>query len=191
MNMIFLSASIPDKNRHPDYFETADFISIRDAVKALATVVIPKWKLVWGGHPAISALIRNVLKSMNTPVYENVTLYQSAFFAAQFPKDNQAFERVIVVPADGDKPSSLQKMRKRMLLEDKNLFNAAFFIGGMDGVEREYEMFVQFNPQVPVFPIGSTGAAARRIFDRLPSPDQRLLADYAYMDLFKSLLDHR
>ena len=54
---VFLSASIPDKDRDPKYYETADFVAIRDAVIAIATVVVPEYRLVWGGHPAITPLI--------------------------------------------------------------------------------------------------------------------------------------
>ncbi len=38
--MIFLSASIPDPNRNEKYFNSADISAIRDAVRALATVII-------------------------------------------------------------------------------------------------------------------------------------------------------
>ena len=58
MNKIFLSASIPLPDRHPKYIETADISAIRDAVNALAKVVIPNAILVWGGHPSITPLIR-------------------------------------------------------------------------------------------------------------------------------------
>ena len=60
LNQIFLSASIPLPERDPIFYQTADFIAIRDAVRALATIVIPKAHLVWGGHPAITPLIRYV-----------------------------------------------------------------------------------------------------------------------------------
>jgi hypothetical protein len=39
-------------------------------------------------------------------------------------------------------------------------FSAAIFIGGMDGVELEWELFTTAYPKTPVFPIGSTGGAA-------------------------------
>jgi hypothetical protein len=38
---VFLSASVPLPNRHPRFFETADVLGIREAVKALADVVLP------------------------------------------------------------------------------------------------------------------------------------------------------
>jgi hypothetical protein len=48
LNKIFLSASIPLPERDPQYLGTADIIAIRDAVRALATVVYPI------GEPRIS-----------------------------------------------------------------------------------------------------------------------------------------
>lgn len=77
--MIFLSASIPDPKRNEKYYNSADVIAIRDAVRALATIVIPKSYLVWGGHPAISPLIRYVITTMDMNVQNHITLYQSDF----------------------------------------------------------------------------------------------------------------
>jgi hypothetical protein len=56
---VFLSASIPLPSRNATYFNTADIVAIRDAVRALTIVVIEqKAQLVFGGHPAISPMIR-------------------------------------------------------------------------------------------------------------------------------------
>src|SRR5688572_3148776 len=102
-DMIFLSASIPDPRRDEKYFSTADPSAIRDAVRALATIVIPHSHLVWGGHPAITPLIHQVLmstlsqqgfehlserspeKQSNT---QHITLYQSKFFEKKFLAEN-------------------------------------------------------------------------------------------------------
>ena len=62
LNKIFLSASIPFPERDRKFYDTADIVAIRDAVRALATVVIPRAHLVWGGHPSITPLIRFVLE---------------------------------------------------------------------------------------------------------------------------------
>ena len=53
LRKIFLSASIPDPERDRIYYDTADIVAIRDAVRALATVIIPHSKLIWGGHPSM------------------------------------------------------------------------------------------------------------------------------------------
>jgi len=185
--MIFLSASIPDQNRDQKYHSTADVVAIRDSIRALATIVIPKSYLVWGGHPAITPLIWYVMSTMGKNAQQHITLYQSNFFQKYFPKDNRFFEKIVVTEAGGDRNASLQIMRIRMLTEHH--YKAGIFIGGMEGVEEEYAMFKEFHPQAPVFPIASTGAAARIVFDSEPNLDVRLLNEYAYMALFRSLFD--
>lgn len=184
---IFLSASVPLPNRNAKYFDTADVVAIRDSVRALASTVIPKTHLVWGGHPAITPLIRYVLDRMNAPLRRHVTLYQSNFFRSFFPDDNFAFEDVKIIQGSVDRESSLREMRTRMILDHR--FVAGFFIGGMEGVEDEFDYFRRAHPHALIFPIASTGAAARILYDRMESnTDKRLLDDYAYLALFKSLL---
>ena len=58
---IFLSASIPMPGRDKIYLESADVIAIRECIKALVAVTIPKFTLIWGGHPSITPLIRLLL----------------------------------------------------------------------------------------------------------------------------------
>ena len=48
---------------------------------------------------------------------------------------------------------------------------AAFFSGGMAGVEDEFRLMRRFHPRVPCFAAGSTGAAARFIHRRAPEYD--------------------
>lgn len=188
LETIFLSASIPLEERDQKYFGTADVIAIRDAVRALATVVIPKARLVWGGHPAITPLIHYVMGRMNANVRDHVTLYQSRFFERYFPADNQWFEEVVICTAGPDLESSLLEMRNRMLGE--HTFSAGIFIGGMEGIEKEYALFKHLHPNAKVLPVASTGAAARIVYDGMdPKPDPRLLDDYAYMALFTDLLE--
>lgn len=190
--MIFLSASIPNKERNPKYHETADLLAIRDSVKALARIVIPKSHLVWGGHPAITPLIHYVMDKMNSDLKQHVTLYQSNLFKDTFPKDNIFFENVVIVPEKNnrDKDDSLYDMRMKMFKNHK--FQVGIFIGGMEGVEIEFEMFRELHPKALLLPIASTGAAAKIIYDKhLHIENPKLLNDYAYMNLFKSLLkDH-
>lgn len=187
LNSIFMSASVPLRERHEKYYATADIVAIRDAVRALATVVIPKSRLVWGGHPAITPLIRYVLGRMNAPVQDHVTLYQSEFFRNIFPPDNEIFENVLIVPKGADLTDSLKDMRMRMIGE--NSFSAGIFIGGMEGVEEEFAMFRERHSTALALPVASTGAAAATIYERMdPKPSERLVNDYAYMAMFRSLL---
>ena len=82
---IFLSASIPLPERDPKYIGTADVIAIRDSVLALASVVLPQFRLVWGGHPSITPLIAQVLHHFDKEANNHVTLYQSLHFERYFP----------------------------------------------------------------------------------------------------------
>lgn len=187
--MIFLSASIPyiDNLKDEKYYFSADVIAIRDSVRALAKVAIPKSTLVWGGHPAITPLIRLALQTMDKNVNEHVTLYQSSFFENNFPEENDTFEKIIYTAAGKDKESSVNGMRNIMFSENK--FKVGIFIGGMDGVEKEYELFKIHNPNSLILPVASTGAAAKIIYEKAEFEfDERLLTDYSYMNLFKSLL---
>lgn len=185
---IFLSASIPQPERDPKYIDTADVIAIRDAVLALATVVLPKYTLVWGGHPSITALIAQVLRHAGKQANEHVTLYQSRYFEKKFPLENESVAHIIYTPDKGDRDSSLLEMRLQMM--KGNSFDAAFFIGGMEGVEDEYDLFIKYHPKAKVYPIASTGAAAKIKYDKSPTKyDSRLKTELTYSSLFKELLD--
>ena len=184
---IFLSASIPLQKRDPQYIETADIIAIRDAVIALTTVVLPRYRLIWGGHPSITPLIYHVMEKLNLNIQEHVTLYQSRFFEKYFPKDNNKFKNIVLTDIVGDRENSLLHMRSRMLGDSE--FAAGIFIGGMEGVEEEYDMFIEKHPKALVLPIASTGAGAKKIYDeRFTYNNERLVKDYAYMSLFQKYL---
>ena len=184
---IFLSASIPLPERDPKYIETADVIAIRDSVLALTSVILPKYRLVWGGHPSITALIAHVLRHSDQEANQHVTLYQTKFFEKFFPLENETVAHVVLTPDLGDRDASLLEMRLQMIRDNK--FCAAFFIGGMNGVEDEFKMFTKYHPETKVFPIASTGAAAKLIYDAASGKfDKRLLTELTYTSLFKELL---
>jgi hypothetical protein len=190
MKAIFLSASVPDPRRHPRYHTTADIIAIRDSVRALATVVLPHALLFWRGHPAITPLIRVVAENVGITGADRVRLYQSAWFSDVLPSDNAAFERYVLTPKMETLDASLRVMREKMLADAA--FDAAIFIGGMEGVEDEYRMFRQRHPNAGVFPVASTGAAAAIIYERelsLLRFPEALKDEFAYPTLFRRLLD--
>lgn len=84
--------------------------------------------------------------------------------AREFP--HAAFEHVELIDAvQNDREASLLRMREAMLAEP---FIAGIFIGGMEGVEDEYRMFLNLQPGIPAFPIASTGAAAGKLFAASP-----------------------
>jgi hypothetical protein len=195
---IFLSASIPLKERDPKYFDSADIIAIRDSVIALATVVLPNHRLIWGGHPSITPIIYYVMERLGLNIQEHIRLYQSKYFEKFLPEDNNKFNNVILTDIiDNDREKSLFHMRERMLTEAH--FSAAVFIGGMEGlegdiekgIEGEYRMFIERHPNAIVLPISSTGGASKIIFEKFFKESEmmyRLKNDYAYMSLFQDLL---
>jgi hypothetical protein len=188
LNKVFLSASIPYPDRDKRFYDTADVVSIRDAVRALATVVIPKAHLVWGGHPSITPLIRFVMDRMNVDLKTHITLYQSLFFEDYFPPDNFAFENIVQTEKRNNRDESLELMRSKLINE--NDFKVGIFIGGMEGIKDEYVMFKERHPNALILPIASTGAAAKILYENQQQGfDIRLKNDYAYMALFRDLLN--
>lgn len=183
---IFLSASIPLPDRDRKYIETADVIAIRDAVIALATTVLPKHRLIWGGHPSITPLINYVMLKQKKNIQEHVLLYQSKFFKKFYPEDNNQFENVIQTSVYGDRDSSLRLMRETMFREHK--YTAGIFVGGMEGVEEEYAMFRELQPEAKLIALASTGAAAKMIYDNQINPNDRLTNDYAFASIFQEYL---
>ncbi len=184
---VFLSASVPLPNRDQKYYETADVVAIRESIRALVTATVPQGELVFGGHPAITPLIRKLIQDMQLPVNKLVTLFQSEYFKKEFPPENKDFEQIVIIPEVlNDKDASLRKMRERMISSKK--FTAGVFIGGMEGAVEEYSIFRKFHPRVPVYPIASTGAAAAILFEKEKQNPPELLSDLRYLPLFRRLL---
>jgi hypothetical protein len=189
---IFLSASVPLEERDPKYFDTADIIAIRDAVIALTQAVLPHYRLIWGGHPSITPLINYVMEKFDLNIQAHVTVYQSLFFEKFFPADNNKFENIIFTENLNDRDASIANMRKRMFTE--NDFVAGVFIGGMEGIEDEFNLLREYHPNALLLPIASTGAATQIVYDTiLPEEmkNERLRKDYGFMSLFQELLIER
>ncbi len=189
---VFLSAGVPlpPPARDEVYFATADVVAIRDCIRALVTALLPEGKLVFGGHPAITPMVRLMIRDKKLSVRERLVLYQSRFFRAEFPPEVQEFENLVLVDAvEHDLPASLRRMREEMIRSEQ--FSAGIFVGGMEGVENEYEIFRRVHPNAPAYPIASTGAAARIIFDKYARNHVELLGDLRYLSLFRRLLNRK
>jgi hypothetical protein len=187
---IFLSASVPlpPPHRHEKYFRTADQIAIRDSIRALVSVILPEGTIVFGGHPAITPMVRLMVLNSGTAVGEHIFLFQSRFFEKEFPPEVRDFENLTVVDAfEGNRDASLTLMRERMI--GSREFAAGIFIGGMQGVEEEFAIFREMHPTKPVFAIASTGAAALMLYERHMADRRELLEDLRYLSLFRRLLD--
>jgi hypothetical protein len=175
MNNIFLSASVPQINR--EYFDTANPFLIQFAVREFLTACLGRYRVVWGGHPAITPMVWAVCEDLGVEYAQSVTLYQSAFFKEHFPEENKRFGNVNYVDSVGnDMSKSLSKMRQEMLSLD---YEAAVFIGGMKGIFDEYSLFKELHPNVKVLSVYSPGGAAMQLAIDLKQPINRI--DYANM----------
>ena len=195
---VFLSAGIPDPSK-PHYVGPSDPIDVIEAVKALVYVVLGRRRLVWGGHPAITPIVWSVAASHRVDYAKWVTLYQSRYFADRFPEDNKRFSntRYVDPVASGHsltekdiENASLRHMRQTMFAE--NIFETAVFIGGMEGIFEEYDLFGKLCPAARRIPILSTGGAALGLRDRLSDHDldvdlKRLIEDVDYIPLLFDL----
>jgi hypothetical protein len=214
---IFLSAGVPyeDPNRNPGgRTYSCEAVAVREAVRALVATVVSERALVFGGQPAVTPFVWDAAKSLHGE--ERVYIYQSELFRPFVPASARFFSKLVWTPAAylGASPadpaalkSSLEIMRTQMIdtrmIQGGSLlpvYDAAVFIGGMDGVEAEWKLFRQHYPQTPVFPIGSTGGAAALLQGpwqqaqgsiswngKTPDPAD-LLNELRYRSLFRKLL---
>jgi hypothetical protein len=186
---IFLSASIPTSDRPARYFDSADVIAIRDCIKALVAAVVPRFALVWGGHPSITPMIGLLAESSPEDVVDHFVLYQSSTYKNIAPKDNEYFRHVIWVEGTANISESLRALRQRMLQEPT--FAAGVFIGGMEGIEREFMEFHERHPNTPIYPVASTGGAAKILYQdwsRKMELPRSLSEEIAYPFLWRQLL---
>jgi hypothetical protein len=186
---VFLSTSVPlpPPYRHETYFKTADQIAIRDSIRALVAAVIPPGSIVFGGHPAITPMVRLLVLNKGLSIAPHIFLFQSRFFENEFPSEVREFENLFLVDAiPGNPEASLTVMREQMI--GSRDFAAGVFIGGMEGVEEEYRIFRRIHPNKPAFPIASTGAAALALYQQFMPDSRELLNDLKYLSLFRRLL---
>jgi hypothetical protein len=178
MKKLLLSASVPNG--------TADSEAIRAAVSALADVVAQdaEWHLVWGGHPTITPMLAEGLARHGLRMSDRVTVYLSREFFDVMASESVDLGVRVMTERLGSREESLRRLRERMIGE--NVFEAAVFIGGMAGVEQEYALLREMQPQTKCLPVASTGGAAKKIFDAGAYDDR--LSNSAYRALSEVLL---
>ena len=163
MKQIFLSASVPERGRG-QFDETSDPFLIQFAVRELITLCLGRRRVIWGGHPSITPMVHAVCQDVGLGFDAPVVLYQSTYFAGEYPESNRFFDPVFV-DAHGSKADSLTSLRVQMLNQP---IDAAVFIGGMDGIFEEYELFRKLHgPDATVLALGAPGGAARELAARL------------------------
>lgn len=158
MSAIFLSASVP-MNTRGTYHETANPFLIQCAIREVLIAVIRQYKIVWGGHPAITPMLWSICEDVGVDFADAVILYQSKFFEDDFPEETKKFRNVIFTETINDnREASILHMRKEMLSRPD--LAGAVFIGGMEGVETEHAIFKHFHPHASVLPVPAPGGAA-------------------------------
>jgi hypothetical protein len=188
---LFLSASIPNPKRWDGEF---DPLAITDAVVAVAREFLSAgWAFITAAHPTIAPLLMYVAAELPVEGRRRVMTYQSDLFEDVLPPDTQRFidegiGRVIWTPAvEGDEPEpghwdrSLEVMRRQMFEETKP--DAAVFVGGMEGIRFEYELFGELRTGQPRYVLGAPGGAAQR----LEQPASELGAELAEGVVFPAI----
>lgn len=183
---IFLSASVPLITRST-YHETANAFLIQCAVREFIIAVIRNYKIVWGGHPAITPMVWSICEDLGVDYSQHVVLYQSCFFEDRFPEENERFKNVIFTDAvKNNREESLRIMREKMLSRDDLI--AAVFIGGMEGVEDEHNLFKHFHPTDIVLPVASPGGASLKLAKECTYFKEQDLNDINFARLFHNFI---
>jgi len=159
MDAIFLSASMPEPNRPG--FDTADPLLIHAAIRSFLTLALGRRRIVFGGHPSITPMVLAACENFGLEYLDCVSIYQSKYFTKEFPKYNDQFVNLNLVDAGKTKEESLRKLRETIFNE--NDFVGAVFIGGMEGVEAEYNYLRQLQPEAISIPIFSAGGVAAQL----------------------------
>lgn len=161
---VFLSASFPSGKRAAK-FKPFDPGAIADAVTAIVRAVLAaKGRLLFGGHPTITPLVLMVASELDAK--GSVDVFQSLWFEGQITHETRSLEKagfgeIHWIEERRTRKKSLQTMRHAMLGQDRKLV-AGVFVGGMEGVLEEFELFQELQPCVPrVSFVGPGGAAAK------------------------------
>lgn len=167
---VFLSASIPDPQRWSGAFDARE---ITDAVVAAGRAVLTAGGvLVTAAHPSVAPLLLYVAGEFppDPDGLPKVITYQSALFENVMPEATLRFAEAgigdfRVTPAvEGDEPEpgawdeSLRLMRETMFSETEPV--AGIFIGGMEGIQTEFDLLNQAPRVIRLYPVGHPGGAA-------------------------------
>jgi len=190
---ILLAAGVPW--RHLETY-VPDPIAVRHAVQALVAVTVTDRLLIAGIHPDITPMVVHDAQCLDA--FDNVRLYGSSFFKGAFPPPTGTPVPVVwTEEVPGDRDLSLKVLYEEMIRSQP--FVAAFFMGGMEGVEEEWAIFRRECPAAAAFPIASTEGAARLLWRTWPPPElsylpytikYRLSNDIDYHQLFRDLLGY-
>lgn len=171
---ILLSASFP---AFPRAVEEAGAFDPGDIGLAAASVIDATLRagdvLVFGGHPSISPLVLT-LAELHKRGGGRVEVYESPWFLAdrtdevrrltelevELSDENVKLAEVRVTPSRSSRAESVQAMRGAMLAKP---LAAAFFVGGMGGVEDELDQLRRIQPGCRCFLFVRPGGRVARI----------------------------
>lgn len=176
------------KKYHENYIKIKNAqIQIEEAVIGLSRNIFQAGgKIIFGGHPSISPLVAMVATEFrinkeienikrNEGQQKPITIFQSRAYEKVIPKEitglfNLGYSNIIwteAVAGEEFNPDihgepqcekSLKLMRNQMMDEK---IDALVCMGGMEGVEHEFEMFREYHPRKPIFLLASTGGASK------------------------------
>jgi hypothetical protein len=184
MTSLFISASIPAPTRWDGAY---DANAITDAVVAFAREALERgWTVVTAAHPTIAPLVFFVAQDMGIRAEKPpVVVYQSALYSEMFPEEiakfeSEGFGRLVLteaaageVPEPGRNMHSLFRMRRQMLEEQRP--RVAVFIGGMEGINDEWDLVADLCPDAARFALFSPGGAAAGLVQEADALDKARL----------------
>ena len=187
---IFLSSSLPSADRNPTYYINTNPLDIINAIISIVENILKMdGNLIFGGHPTISPLILKVAmkfgsskKHENNP--ERIQIYQSKYFESIISKyteellDLRLGEILWTKNIDNNRELSLNQMRVQMLKEHN--ISAGIFVGGMEGIEEEFNLFKEFYPQNPIYLIGSSGGATKQLYEKYFQEEKEWVFPWIY-----------
>lgn len=103
-------------------------------------------------------MVHSACQNLGITNIDCATIYQSVFFKEEFPLENREFVSIRLIPAEMNVKESVASMRYHMLTE--NHFSAAVFIGGMNGIIDEYDLFRQHFPEAKIIAVRAGGGAS-------------------------------
>lgn len=183
MREIFLSASVPERGRG-GFDEASDPFLIQFAVRELVTICLGRRRIVWGGHPSITPMVLAVCRDFGQEFNAPVVLYQSRYFEHQYPADNKHFETVFVESVNQNREESVRELRMSML--SRPSLEAAVFIGGMEGILEEREIFQRLHgKRTKMLELGAPGGAARMLAEQAVDGSDEAARDLDRIDFAK------
>ena len=192
-HLVFLSASFPSSDRDSRYFETTDPDELTQAIVSLARATFAAdGRLLFGGHPSVSPLVMMIADEYlpadpeeRLPLVESrgfpVVIYQSAAFRPWISEATERMQRLnlgeitftplapdetlagVTAPSPLLFPASLDLMRREMMARPR--LAGAVFVGGMEGIKAEAELFQKLHGDLPAYFVGAPGGAAREILE--------------------------